>query len=380
VSDTTLPRFTIRIDDDVLDDLRSRLRRTRFAPRSRVLPELLAARTDPCFPHPTAPGWEAGVDPDWLRELVAYWADEFDWRAAEARLNAYPQHLVDGTHFVHLRRDPDRLPVLLTHGWPSTFLELLPLADLLDIDVVIPSLPGYLWSELLDSPVTRQAIGESFHRLMTETLGYERYVAFGGDIGGSACGWAAALHPESVAGLHVIHGPFPAEWTSPPTREEQHWLDSEGARDEHDGGYGAILSGRPDALATAVTDSPAGLASFVIDKLWAWSDCRGDIETRFSRDDLCTMLTLFWATGSIGTSFQQDLDAALGGRRPIITVPVAVTQSREWNMPLFPRSIAERAATDIRRYLPAPSGGHFLAFEEPRLIADELTAFVRELG
>jgi pimeloyl-ACP methyl ester carboxylesterase len=371
-----MTEFRVAVSDDTIDDLRLRLRRTRFArPRVRH-PEVLEARTDPRFPHPSEPGWEAGVDPEYLRGLVRYWAEEFDWRAAEARLNAYPQFIVDGMHVVHLRRDPSRPPVLLTHGWPSAFTELLPLADLLDVDVVIPSLPGYLWSDLLEGPATRRAIGERLHALMTRDLGYERYYAFGGDVGGSACGWAAVLHPDAVAGLHVIHGPFPAEYEPPPTPEEQRWLDSEDARDQHDGGYDAILSSRPDTVAAATQDSPAGMAAFILDKLWAWTD--GPLDARFDRDALCTLFTLFWATESFDSSFQHDLDAPVSPKRPRITVPVAVTQSREWNMPLFPRSIAERAADDIRLYENAPSGGHFLAFEEPGYIAERLSRFMRE--
>jgi pimeloyl-ACP methyl ester carboxylesterase len=370
--------FRIAVGDDVLDDLRQRLRRTRFARPRMLSDELVAARTDPRFPHPTRPGWEAGVDPDYLRSLVGYWADGFDWRAAEERLNTYPQFLERGVHFVHIRRDPTRPPVLLTHGWPSTFLELLPLADLLDVDVVVPSLPGYLYSELLDEPMTRKAIGESFHRLMADILGYDRYFAFGGDIGGSACGWLAALYPGEVAGLHVIHGPFPGEYVEPITPAEQLWLDSDEVRGEQDGGYDAILASRPDTIAAAMQDSPAGMAAFIIDKLWAW--CDGDFDSRFDRDALCTMLTLYWATASFDSSFQQDVDAPLNPRRPTITVPVAVTQSHEWNMPLFPRSIAERAASDIRHYEAAPSGGHFMAFEEPDYVADRLTAFMKAVG
>lgn len=357
-----MPRaFTISIPDEVLDDLRSRLARTRYT-------------------RPSAAGWTAGVDPEYLRSLVAYWADEFDWRATETRLNAYPQFLERGMHFVHLRRDATRPPVLLTHGWPSTFVELLPLADLLDVDVVIPSLPGYLWSELPEGPATRAAVAETFHTLMSETLGYERYFAFGGDIGGSACGWLATMYQDEVAGLHVIHGPFPADYDEPITPAEQAWLDSEDVRNEQDGGYGAIIGTRPDTVAAALMDSPAGLAAFIIDKLWAWSDCGGDLESRWDRDTLCTLVTLYWVTDSIGTSFRQDLDWPHNAKRPTIPVPVAVTQSHEWNMPLFPRSIAERAASDIRRYSAPDRGGHFMAFEEPQLVADELSAFMRDVG
>ncbi|MEO8261230.1 MAG: epoxide hydrolase family protein [Pseudolysinimonas sp.] len=370
--------FTIAVPDSVIDDLRSRLANTRFARPRIVRDERVAARTDPRFPHPTAPGWEAGVDPAYLQTLVGYWADRFDWRAAERRLNGYPQFLDEGMHFVHLRRDPTRPPVLLTHGWPSAFTELLPLAELLDVDVVVPSLPGYLYSDLLDEPMTRRAIGERLHRLM-RGLGYDRYFAFGGDVGGSACGWLAADHPDEVAGLHVIHGPFPGEYAEPITSAEQLWIDSDDVRGEQDGGYDAMLASRPDTIAAAMMDSPAGMAAFILDKLWAWSDNGGDLESRFDRDELCTLLTLYWSTGSFDTSTQHDLDAPLNASRPTITVPVAVTQSHEWNMPLFPRSIAERAASDIRFYESAPRGGHFLAYEEPAYIAERLMAFMRSV-
>jgi pimeloyl-ACP methyl ester carboxylesterase len=354
--------FRISVADDVLDDLRARLANSRFT-------------------TPSAGGWDAEVDPEYLRSLVTYWGTEFDWRAAEQRLNSYPQFIDHGQHFVHVRRDSGRPPVLLAHGWPSSFVEMLPLADLLDVDVVIPSLPGFLWSELPEGPLTRAAIAEGFHRLMTETLGYERYFAFGGDIGGAASGWLATLYPQEVAGLHVIHGPFPADFDAHPiTPAEQAFFDAEAARDEWDSGYSDIMSTRPDTIAAALADSPAGLAAWIIDKYRAWSDCDGDLESRWDRDTLCTVLTLYWVTESIGTSFRQYLDYPANEPRPVISVPVAVTQSHEIDMDAFPRSIAERAAGDIRQYSTPHRGGHFLALEEPQLVADELTAFMRGVG
>lgn len=353
--------FSIDVSSAVLDELRSRLARTRFT-------------------EPSATEWRAGVDPAYLRSLVEYWANDFDWRAAEARLNSFPQFIDRGQHFVHLRRDASRPPVLLAHGWPSSFVEMLPLADLLDVDVVIPSLPGFLFSELVDGPLTRAAIAETWHTLMTETLGYERYFAFGGDIGGAAAGWLATMYPREVAGLHVIHGPFPADFdASPITPEEQAFLDAEEVFDESDDGYSAIMGTRPDTIAAALADSPAGLAAWIVDKYRDWSDCGGDVERRFDRDTLCTIFTLYWATESIGSSFRQYLDYPHNGKRPTITVPVAITQSCE-EPNIFPRSIAERAASDIRQYSAPGRGGHFLAFEEPQLIADELGAFMRSVG
>jgi pimeloyl-ACP methyl ester carboxylesterase len=173
-------------------------------------------------------------------------------------------------------------------------------------------------------------------------------------------------------------GLFPT--TSTPTPAEQAFFDSEDERDEWDGGYSAIMGTRPDTIAAALADSPAGLAAWIIDKYRDWSDCGGDLESRFDRDTLCTILTLYWATQSIGPSFRSYLTSPLNGPRPTIAVPVAVTQSHEVNMDLFPRSIAERAASDIRQYSAPGRGGHFLAFEEPELIADELGAFMRSLA
>ena len=350
--------FTITVSDDELDDLRTRLRNARFT-------------------TPSGRGWDAGTDPAYLRQLVDYWANEFDWRAAEARLNAYPQFIAGGQHFVHIRRNNTKPPVLLTHGWPSSFLELLPLADLLDCDVVIPSLPGFLYSSLPKEPLTRAAIAEGFHEIMDE-LGYERYFAFGGDIGGSSVGWLATIYPQEVAGIHVIHGPFPANFdASPITPEEQAFFDAEEARDEQDSGYSDIMSTRPDTIAAALMDSPAGLAAWIVDKYEAWTD--GDFRDAFDRDTLCAILTLYWTTGCIGTSFRQYLDYPANAARPTITVPVAVTQSNESDMRFFPRSIAERAATDIRQYSAPRLGGHFLALEQPQLIADELTSFMNSV-
>ncbi|MFE6965321.1 epoxide hydrolase family protein [Agromyces sp. NPDC057679] len=354
--------FTISVRPDELDELRARLERSRFT-------------------APNAPGWEAGADPEFLRTLVDHWAHDFDWRAAEARLNAYPQFIDRGQHFVHLRRDANRPPVLLAHGWPSSFLEMLPLAELLDVDVVIPSLPGFLWSELPEGPLTRAAMAERYHSLMTETLGYSRYFVFGGDIGGVVAGWLGAVHPDEVAGVHMIHGPFPADFdASPITPEEQAFLDADDERDETDSGYSDIMGTRPDTIAAALVDSPVGLAAWIIDKLRAWSDCGGDLESRFDRDALCELLTLYWVTGSIGTSFRQYFDYSENTPRPTITAPVAVTLSSEPPFELFPRSIAERAASDLRQYSTPGRGGHFLAFEEPQLVADELRAFMRSVG
>ncbi|NUP79400.1 MAG: epoxide hydrolase, partial [Nonomuraea sp.] len=357
----TVSQFRIEVPDDVLDDLRTRLRDTRFTTSPRNRP------------------WEGGTDPAYLKDLVTYWADEFDFRTQEARLNRLDHFkapvLGRDLHFVHMRgTGPAPMPLLLCHGWPSSFVEMLPLAALLtdpkrpgdSFDVVIPSMPGFLYSDLPAEPLTRAAMARVLHSLMTDTLGYERYGAFGGDIGGAAVGWLGALYPDQVAGIHLIHPPAPASLDDPPlTPEEQAFLDAEAAYDQRDGGYSEIMLTRPDTIAAALIDSPAGLAAWIVDKLRDWSDCHGDLESRFDRDTLLTVLTLYWATGSIGTSFQSYYDWHLNTPRPPITVPAAVTLSHEPSMAALPRSFAERALTDLRHWHEPRKGGHFMPLEEP---------------
>ncbi|MFC4105371.1 epoxide hydrolase family protein [Micromonospora zhanjiangensis] len=375
--------FSIEVPEAVLDDLRARLAGTRFTTRSGDRP------------------WCAGVDPDYLRELVAYWHTGFDWRAAEARLNAYPQHRVTiggrKLHFLLVRAvrpagAPARLPLLLSHGWPSSFVEMLPLVDRLTdparfgadpadaFDVVVPSLPGFGFSEVPAGPVTRAALARTLHELMTDVLGHQRYGAFGGDVGGVVTGWLGALYPDRVAGIHMIHPPFPASFDARPlSAAEQAYLDADAAYDETDGGYSAIMGTRPDTLAAALADSPAGLAAWLVDKYRDWTDNRGDLANSVDRDTLLTIVTLYWVTGTIGSSFRQYLDFEHNTPRPDITVPAAFTVSTEPSMAGFPREIAERACTDIRHWSEPGRGGHFMPLEEPDLLAGELRQFFGSL-
>ncbi|GLY73426.1 epoxide hydrolase family protein [Actinoallomurus iriomotensis] len=398
----SVTHFRVDVSEDVLADLRDRIRRTRFTPASS--------------PEP----WAAGTDPAYLRSLLTYWADGFDWRTAEDELNRLPHHLADiggqRIHFVHVRAAGGRpaLPLILTHGWPSSFVEMLPLVPLLTdparfggdpadaFDVVIPSLPGFLFSDLppgrpmtersegikgtaavvtpsdVGGPMTRQSTAETWHALMTEELGYARYGAFGGDIGAGVTTWLGALYPESVAGIHLIHPGMPAE-PGDLTDAERAWLAAVEAFDEKDGGYSEIMLTRPDTIAAALQDSPAGLAAWIVDKYRAWSDCGGDLESRFDRDDMLTVLTLYWATGTIGSSFRQYYDWPLSPPRPVVPVPAGVTLSAEPVLRDMPRSLAERGFTDLRQWRGPTVGGHFLPMEEPALLAGDLRTLFRPL-
>jgi pimeloyl-ACP methyl ester carboxylesterase len=379
----TVTSFQICVSDDVLADLRERLARTRFT-----------AASDTAY-------WAAGTDPGYLRDLVSYWADGFDWRAAERALNAYPHYLAEvggrQVHFVHLRGNvpdgsPAPLPLIMTHGWPSSFVEMLRAAPLLAdpaasggdpadaFDVVVPSLPGFLYSDLPRGPFTRRGVAGLWHELMTQALGYPRFGAFGGDIGGGVTQWLGALYPRDVAGVHITSAVVTSDFSKQPaTAQEQAFLDDLDAYDVRDGGYSEIMWTRPDTIAAALADSPAGLVAWIIDKYRDWSDCGGNLEARWDKDTLLTVATLYWATATIGSSFRQYYNYELNDPVPPITVPAAVTLSREPAFATYPRSLAERVFTDLRHFNVPQGGGHFMAHEEPAQVASELRTFFRPL-
>jgi pimeloyl-ACP methyl ester carboxylesterase len=375
--------FKVDISDVTLDDLHQRLVRTRF-----VKPT-------------TAERWQAGTDPDYLHDLVAYWHSTFDWRAREQEMNAVSHYLAEvngvSIHFVHVpgvrvRGQQPPMPLILSHGWPSSFVEMLPLVPLLTnpggnganpedaFDLVIPSLPGFTFSSLPPTgPVTRPFIADLWVDLMTKVLGYQRFGAYGGDIGASVTSFLGARHPNHVVGIHLIHPAMPAAMDprQPPTAAEQAYFDQRAIEDEVDGGYSAIQITRPDTIAAALIDSPAGLAAWIVDKYRAWSDCHGDLTTRFSFDTLLTIITLYWATGTIGSSFRTYYDYPHTPPRPLVTVPTGVTLTIEDRG--YPRELAERSYSDIRHWRDPTTGGHFFPLEEPALLAEELRSFFRPL-
>jgi epoxide hydrolase len=358
--------FTIAVSDAELTDLRSRLDSTRYA---------TAAPGEP---------WAAGIPPEYLRELVDYWRTDYDWQAQEARLNSYPQFLADldgqSVHFVHLRSaNANAIPIILTHGWPYTFVEMLPLADLLqDFHVVVPSLPGYGFSALpTTGDVNGTTIAETWHALMAE-LGYDRYLTYGEDVGAGASDWLAALHPESVRGIHAAHAGFPPREQrgelSQVERDFFEWL-----ADVWKGGdaYSEIQSTRPDTLAASLSDSPAGLAAWIVEKFREWSDCHGDLESSFSKDQLLTTVMIYWITNSISTSFRPYYDDHRAGILPPVTVPAGVTVQQHEKR--YPRELADRTYSDVRFFHLIERGGHFTAAEAPDLVAEDIRSFVATL-
>jgi pimeloyl-ACP methyl ester carboxylesterase len=374
-----LDKPVLAVTDAELDDLRARLAGTRWPP-----------------PWPVS-GWSAGTDPGELRRLVAHWASGYDWRAHEAAINALPHHLADiaGTPVHYLRFDgeaPDALPIVLTNGWPSSFLELTDFAQRLatpskhggsaadSFTVIVPSLPGFAFSpqrpSLTDPPQTH----ELWHSLMHEELGFARYGAHGGDLGAGITSRLAEAHPEALAGIHLtaIAGPVAHDAASP-NAEERAYLDSVTTWLAKEGGYQHEQSTRPLTLSYGLTDSPTGLLAWMIEKYRAWSDCGGELSSRFSDDFLLTQASLYWFTNTISTSFRPyyEYSENLTRRVERVDVPTAVALfPADLTQP--PRSWAERTY-NVTRYTKMPHGGHFAAHEEPELLAHDLVDFFRPL-
>ncbi len=366
----------------MIADLRERLARTRFPDQGPGEP------------------WAYGTDLAYMRELVGYWHGRFDWRAQEALLNAFPQfrvplHGID-LHFLHVPgKGPDPCPLLLSHGWPGSvleFVEIIPrLADPARFGgdaadaftVVAPSLPGY---GLSFAPGQRrfgvEPIAQCFAELMSSVLGYHRFAVQGGDWGSFIVSRIGAAHPDRVIGIHLNLMPLRRDpaMVANPTSDERKYLDELAMWLKEETGYQWIQGTRPQTLAFALADSPAGLAAWIVEKFRAWSDCGGDLETVFTKDRLLANIALYWFTGAIGSSFWPYY-ARMHGTWPIpdtIAVPTGhCAFPREILRP--PRSLAARTFTDIRRWSVMPRGGHFAAMEQPEALAREIRDFFRPL-
>jgi pimeloyl-ACP methyl ester carboxylesterase len=378
-------RLELRVADSVLEDLRTRLRRTRW-------PDQVAEA-----------GWDQGTERETLRSLVEYWADEFDWRAYEGELNAVPQFKAEihglGIHFVHRRAARGSgLPILLVNGWPSTFLEELPLIPLLTeprahgipgpaFDVVIPSLPGYGFSDRPRAAgMTPRATAGIFLELM-RGLGYDRFVAHGSDFGAEVVTQLALAHPRHVAGIHLSTfdwRPYLGESSRPLSGTEREYVKARERWDERESAYDALQSTRPQSLGYALNDSPAGLAGWIVEKWRAWSDCGGDVLGRFGADFLCAMLTIYWATETAASSarlyYEHRWNQTPLGPGDHVDVPAAVALFHHGfaGEDVPPREWAERLFT-VCRWTEMPRGGHFAAAEEPFLLATDIAAYAETL-
>ena len=377
--------FRIAVPDAVLADLRERLARTRF-------PDEIPGS-----------GWTYGMNLVYLRELVGYWRDRYDWRAAEAALNRMPQFRARvgglGIHFVHARGvGPAPFPLVITHGWPGSIAEFVdvigPLTDPARhggdpadaFHVVAPSMPGYGFSDHPGAPgMDPERIAALWVELM-EGLGYARFGAQGGDWGAMVSSYLGARHAANVVGIHLnMVVAMPDDPKNPDltgvTQDEMIELMHLDAFLKEETGYQRIQGTKPQTLAYGLNDSPAGLAAWIVEKFRTWSDCDGDVERRFSKDRLLTNIMLYWVPETANSSCRLYYEAIHSDKFPPIGLRVAVPTG----CAIFPKEIikpprkwAERAF-NVQRWTRMPAGGHFAAMEEPGALVEDIRAFFRPL-
>ena len=377
--------FRIHVPEAVLEDLKRRLERTRW-------PDDIPGS-----------GWDYGADLAYVKELVDYWRTTFDWRAQEAALNRMPQFIakVAGStiHFVHERgKGPKPMPLVITHGWPGSFCEMQKILPMLTdpashggdaadaFDVVVPSLPGYGFSgHPQERGMNNNRVAELWKELMVEGLGYHRFGAQGGDWGGMVSSRLGFDFPENILGVHINLVTGVPDYRAPGQRElspaEREFLQQARYWIEAEGGYFHIQRTKPQTLSYGLNDSPAGLAAWIVEKFQAWSDCGGDVESSFTKDELLTNITVYWVTQTIGSSARHYYENRTGpwrfepGQRVEVPCAVAVFPA-EISRP--PREWAERTH-NVQRWTEMPRGGHFAAVEEPQLLAEDIRAFFRPL-
>lgn len=377
--------FSIAVPDDVLLDLQHRLRSTRWTDETDAEP------------------WRYGPPLGYMRQFVDYWLDQYDWRRQEERINSFGQFTTDidglSIHFLHEQGvGPDPLPLVLTHGWPGSFVEMLRILPMLTnpaghggraedaFSVVVPSIPGYGFSGRPTKPGMNYSIVADMWVKLMERLGYRRFGAQGGDWGSWISAALAFQHPDRITGLHLNYlstrfRPGVSPTDNPVSAAEQDYLERVSRWGEAEGAYIAIQATKPLTLGYGLSDSPVGLAAWLLEKFQAWSDCDLVPEEAIPLDDLLTDIMIYWVTNTAHSaarfysgSRERPFHLAPGQRiRPPCGV---VTLPRELPMP--PRSWAERAF-DIVHWTELPHGGHFAALEQPTLLADDIRAFFRPL-
>jgi microsomal epoxide hydrolase len=379
----SIQSFKIDIPQTTLDDLRERLAHTRW-------PDEVEGA-----------GWDYGTNLQYMKEFADYWQHKYDWRKHEATLNTFAQFKAEidgvGIHFIHERgQGPNPLPIILTHGWPGSFYEMLKVIPLLTdpeshggkaedaFDVIVPSLPGYGFSDRpTQRGMTSSRIADMWARLMTKALGYQRFAAQGGDWGGTVTERLAVAHPDVVLGFHLNNIPFHHLFAKADnlSQEEQTYLEAARLWQFAEGAYAMIQGSKPQTLAYGLHDSPVGLAAWIVEKFRSWSDCDGDVEKRFTKDELLTTITLYWLTETINAANRLYYETAHDFTSPQHTggsdVPAAIARFPKDILPA-PREWAERWF-NVQRWTGMPRGGHFAALEEPELLVEDMRAFFRPL-
>ncbi len=375
----SIEKFHIQVPDEVLDDLKYRLEHVRWPGQLE--------NSD----------WEKGTDINYLKSLISYWRDQFDWRAQEKKLNRFSQFRcnVDGIdiHFIHEKgKGPNPTPIILTHGWPDSFIRYQKIIPLLtdpasyggdpkeSFDVIVPSLPGFGFSSSCKhGGINNYHVSELWAKLMKEKLGYDKFAAAGGDVGSGVTRYLALNHPELLIGIHltdigIIRDLIASQDNSELSEEELNYKKNAAQWISNEGGYMSIQSTKPQTLAYSLSDSPVGLAAWIIEKFRGWSDCNGNLDQKFSKDELLTNIMIYWITNSIGSSariyYENTHSLPPMG---LINVPTGIALFPA-DVILPPKEWAMRNL-NITRWTTMPRGGHFTAMEEPELLAEEIREF-----
>lgn len=370
--------FQINVAQPVLDDLQGRLARTRY-------PDEVEGAA-----------WDYGTNREYLQQLIAYWRTGYNWRAQEARLNEFPQFMaeVDGVdlHFLHIKgKGPNPMPLLLTHGWPDSFFRFVKLIPYLTdpakyggraedaFTVVVPDIPGFGWSQKPTHPGTdTERAADLFALLMTQTLGYSRFAAHGGDFGASISEQLALRHPESLLAIHLLNVPPQHAQTAKPqglSAVERAYLLQVAAWGKKEGAFTTIQNSKPQTLGYGLNDSPAGLCAWIVEKFYGWSDQGPNHQLPFTRDELLTNVMIYWVTQTITSSERFYFEKA---RKPTleltyVRVPTGFASFVNDIIPA-PRTFAERFF-NVQRWTEMPHGGHFAALEVPGALAAQLREF-----
>jgi pimeloyl-ACP methyl ester carboxylesterase len=359
--------FEVSIPGGVFEDLRQRLAATNW------------------FEQPSGEGWDLGVDVSYLRELCSHWATGYDEEHLPALLNQWPNRRWEGLHLIHAGAG-NGPPVVLLHGWPSgplLYAKVIPLLLAAGHEVIVPSLPGFAWSDDPGRPLSVADVSQRLRDLIERGLGHCRYAVSGQDWGAAIAARMALDAPDAVAALHIATLsvlPPPGDLEQPPlSAPELDFLARGQAWRRREGFHLFLQTAVPDALAVGLADSPAGLAAWLVEKYRRWSDCEGDVERRFSKDDICDFLTMYWATGTIASSMRLYLGERRSrwrfekGQRIAVPAGVAVFPA---DIVPAPRDWAERIFSDLRLFTEMPRGGHFSAWEEPQLLVEDMLALL----
>ena len=374
-----ITEFTCHVPQAAIDDLKFRIAQTRW--------------TDEIIDS----GWKYGANLNYIKELADYWLNKFDWRKVEDEVNLYPNYIaeIDGVkiHFLHIKgKGKTSVPLIITHGWPGSFLEMMKLIPLLttnpefSFDLIIPSVIGFGYSQKINtSGCNLWFIGDLWAKLITE-LGYKKVLAQGGDFGAGISTALALRHPDKVQGLHLnyIHSsyfPFLSKTENFTTEEIQFqknsddWFKIEGA-------YAHQHRTKPLTLAHGLNDSPVGLCAWIVEKFYGWSDCDGNIENVFSKDELLANISLYWFTETIHSSIRVYNETS---QKPLhflendfINIPVGIAKFHK-EEPFPPRKFIERGY-HIQHWTNISKGGHFAAMEQPGILANDIIQFAKTLN